>query len=665
MKKVKQNVLLLFVMAVFIYPAYGQNYRNATELNAAISRLAKQNPGKVKIHKLGETFSGLAFQVMEIGTEIKSTNKKKPAIFVLGNPDGNVPIGSEATLKLVKDILANNKTGRFTWYIIPTLNPEALNHYFEKVKFKNMRNLRPHNDDMDDAVDEDGPDDLNGDGYITQMRVLDPTGTYIVDEKDPRIMRKADYTKGEKGMYKLYTEGIDNDGDGKYNEDPKGGVNNNRNFPHLFQAYQATSGVWPGSENEVYALMQFITKHTEIAAIFTFGAVDWCIQAPKGGRKGNADFSKIKIPKRFAKQFGADPNRHYTMDEIIEMVQPMMPEGMELTPSMVAGFLGLGAVVNPLKEDLAFYNELSEQYKEFLKKQNVNLERLSPKAAQNGSFELWSYYQIGVPTFPMSFFTVAKPAKQKKEKQGLSLEQVEKMTNEEFIALGEDSINAFLKNQGAPKQFNAKRIIAMLESGNFTTKKMAEMMKQMPKKAAKNKVDEKTLALLAYNDKELNGKGFVEWKKYQHPTLGEVEIGGFIPYIENTPKAELIDSLIKDRLPWVYTLSDKLAKLSITKHEQKNLGAGIYQLKIWVSNTNYLPFPSNMGNRNKHVPPAVLSIKGKNIEMISGKQRTPIDFIGGNKTIMFKYMIKAPKGSSLQLELVSPNAGNDSKLIKL
>ncbi|MCF6241391.1 MAG: M14 family metallopeptidase [Bacteroidales bacterium] len=665
MKKVKQKVLLLFVMAVFIYPAYGQSYRNATELNTALNRLAKQNPAKVKVHKLGETFSGLPFLVLEIGTETKTSNKKKPAIFVLGNPDGTIPLGSEAALKLAEDILANSKTERFTWYIVPSLNPEALNHYFEKVKFESMRNLRPHNDDMDDAVDEDGPDDLNGDGYITQMRVLDPTGTYIVDKKDPRIMRKADYAKGEKGMYKLYTEGIDNDGDGKYNEDPQGGTNNNRNFPHLFQAYQATSGIWPGSENEVYALMQFITKHTEIAAIFTFGAVDWCIQTPKGGRKGNADFSKIKIPKRFAKQFGADPNRSYTMNEIIEMVQPMMPEGMELTPSMVAGFLGLGAVVNPLKEDLAFYKELNEQYKEYLKKQNINLERLAPQRAQDGSFELWSYYQIGVPTFPMSFFTVAKPVKEKQKKQGLSLEQLDKMTNKEFIALGEDSINTFLKNQGAPKQFNAKRIIAMLESGDFTTKKIAEMMKQMPKKAAKDKIDEKTLSLLAYSDKELKGKGFVKWTKYQHPTLGEVEIGGFIPYLENTPKAELIDSLIMDRLPWIYTLTGKLAKLSITKHEQKNLGEGIYQLKVWVSNTNYLPFPSNMGNRNKHIPPAVLSIKAKGIEMISGKQRTPIDFIGGNKTLMFKYMIKAPKGSSLQLELVSPNAGNDSKQIKL
>ena len=665
MKKVTKSALLLLLLAGFMFPAHGQSYRNATQLNAAVHQLAKKNPAKVKVHNLGKTFSGLPFLMMEIGTEIKASKKTKPAIFVVGNPDGTVPLGSEAALKLAEDVLAQNKTGRFTWYIIPTLSPEALNHYFEKVKFENARNARPHNDDLDEATDEDAPDDLNGDGYITQMRVLDPTGTYVIDEKDPRIMRKADFTKGEKGMYKLYQEGLDNDGDGKYNEDPKGGINNNHNFPHLFHSYKATSGTWPGSETEVYAVMKFVTEHPEIAATFTFGASDFCIQAPKGGRKGSANFDKIKVPKGMAKQFGADPNRTYTMNEIIEMVQPMVPAGMEVTPSMVAGFLGLGAVVNPLKEDLAYYKELSEQYKEFLKKQKVNLERLAPKPAEDGSFELWSYYQVGVPTFAMSFFTVPKPPKEKKSKGGLTLDKLKEMSNEEFIALGEDSINSFLKANEAPKQFNAKRIISMLESGKFTTKQMAEMMKDMPKKKGDKKVDEKTLALLSYSDKDLGGKGFVEWTKVNHPDFGEVEIGGFIPYIETTPKAELIDSLIDDRLPWVFTITDKLAKLKISKQESKALGGGIYEVKVWVSNENYLPFPTYMGDRNKHVPPAVLLIEGKGVEMISGKARTPFDFLGGNKTKEFRFMLKASKGTNLQLKLSTPNAGADTKQIKL
>ena len=344
----------------------------------------------------------MPFLMLEIGNETTKKVKTKAAIFVMGNPDGTVPIATEASLKFAQSILDNKKTEQYTWYIVPVLNPEALNRYFEKVKFEEARNLRPHNDDLDDATDEDGYDDLNGDGYITKMRVLDPMGMYVIDETDSLIMRKADLKKGEKGMYKLYTEGIDNDGDGLYNEDPKGGVNTGINFPHLFHTYKNTTGIWPGSEPAVYSIMEFMYQHPEIAATFTFGATDFCIQAPKGGRKGSANFNKIKIPKRFAKQFGADPDRNYTMKEIIDLVQPTMPSGMELTPSMVAGFLGLGAAVNPEKADLSFYNELNEQYKKFLEGQKINTERLSPKAAKDGSFELWSYYHLGIPTFSIS-----------------------------------------------------------------------------------------------------------------------------------------------------------------------------------------------------------------------------------------------------------------------
>ena len=353
------------------------------------------------------------------------------------------------------------------------------------------------------------------------------------------------------------------------------------------------------------------------------------------------------------------------MDEIIEMVQPMVPEGMELTPSMVAGFLGLGAAINPQKEDLAFYNELSDQYKEFLKKQGVNLERLSPKAAKDGSFVLWSYYHLGIPTFSMNFFTIEKPKKEKKETKGLTIEQMGEMTNDEFIALGEDSINVFLKDNNAPKQFNAARIIEMMKSGQFSTKQMAGMMKDMPKKDGKSKVDKKTLTLMAYSDKELDGKGFVNWTEYNHPTLGKVEIGGFIPYLESTPKAELIDSLIEDRLPWIFTITDKLAQLAITKQESKNIGGGVFEVTIWVSNNNYLPFPTKMGDRNKRLPPAILIITGKNIDMLSGKTRTPINTVAGNKTVKYRYIIKAAKGTTLNLKLTSPNAGSDSKQLKL
>ncbi|MCP5047900.1 MAG: hypothetical protein GY940_12060, partial [bacterium] len=352
---------------------------------------AASNPGITKLHRLGTSPGGVKLSVLEIGPETGKSKKTLPAVFVAANMDGSVHIASEGALYLAQLILKKAEERKDkTWYILPLGNPDAAARYFKKPLRIDSRNNRPYNDDMDDRTDEDGPDDLDGNGIITKMRVKDPQGQWIPVSGDPRLMKRADWTKGEKGIYKLYTEGIDNDKDGKYNEDGPGGVNVGINFPHLFKHYTKTAGQWAGSEEETFHLFKFIYQHPEIGMTLYLGSSNFCLQPPKGGRRGSVDFSKIKIPERMGKRMGFDSSRTYTMKEIIEKAQPMVPPGITLTESMVASFLGLGAAVNPLSGDLKFYNAVSEEYKEYLKAQKTDGKRTAPAAAKDGSFELWA-----------------------------------------------------------------------------------------------------------------------------------------------------------------------------------------------------------------------------------------------------------------------------------
>ncbi len=662
------NPLINFFFIILIlstnFCSFSQDYKDAKKLNESINLLQKQNSSVIKIHKISDSYGKQPINLLEIGTELEKKEKTKPAVFIMGNPEGACLIGSEAVISFAKLILKNKETSRFTWYLLPTLNPDALNHYFEKSKYENYRNNRPVNDDMDDNTDEDGPEDLNNDGYITKMRVKDPEGSYIIDPSEPRRMRKANYKKDEKGIYKIYTEGTDNDSDGKYNEDPYGGVNNGINFPHLFNSHKKTSGLWPGSEDEVFSVMKFIYEHPEIAATFTFGSSDFCISPPKGGRKGSANYDKIKVPKKMASRFGADPNRTYSMEEIIDLVQPAMPEGLELTPAMVAGFLGLGPSVNPLKEDLSFYEELSKQYKDFLKKHGVNINRLEPTPAKDGSFELWSYYHLGIPTFSMNFFTLPKPVKNNSNSAELSLEKISKMTSEDFIALGSEKISELLKKYNAPKKYEASKVIEMVKAGQISPIQISEMLKKMEDSSKNNKKDPKLEALLCYSKNQLSGKGFIDWKEFNHPQLGKVEIGGEVPYVSNNPPFKTIDSLISVRIPWVIELCKKLPELKILDQKTNKLGNDLFELTIWVENSKYLPFPTEMGQRNKRPAPAVLLLEGVGFEVISGNKRTPINTIKGNKTIKNRYIIRTKKGNSISVKLESKFAGKDSKKIK-
>jgi len=672
----KFNRLLLFIGVFWVLGPLDMNAQNVSleynkylspkELNDAAGRLNKKFSQNTRLINLSKTPGNNDINLLEIGPDVQNKEKTTPAVLVVANMEGTVPVSSLAALYLA-DMLLNSeqKQDSLTWYILLCGNPDALDHYFMKSYPVDPRNAKPHNDDMDDLVDEDGYNDLDNNGIITQMRVKDPEGKWILSEDDPRMMRKADPLKGEKGIYKLYQEGLDDDGDGKYNEDGKGGVNVGINFPHLFKPFTETGGLWPGCTDESFSLMKFVYEHPEIAMTFTFGATNFCMVPPKGGRKADADLNKIKIPKRMVSMLNADPEKTYTMKEVMELAKVVVPPGMDVTESMVAGFLGLGAAVNPLNDDLKYYKELAEKYKEYLKKKGMTKERLEPAKAKDGSFELWSYYQLGVPTFTMDLWTLPKVKKEKKEKSGITVESLEKMTPEEFVALGKDKIDTFLKESGAPAQFKAEGVIAKVEDGKITPKQIAGMLKSSPKPKDSKKGDPKLEALLAFSDSLLSGKGFVNWAPFSHPDFDEVEIGGAVPYTDNTPPTEMIDSLLTVQVPWVFEIAKKLPKLRILKTETISRGEGVYELNIWVENLSYLPFPTAMGKRNKQPAPAIVVLDGENVTILSGKKRTPVSELNGLQSKKFTWLVMVDKESQLNIKLTASNAWGDQKQIKV
>jgi len=584
-----------------------RKYSDPAAVNRSIEQLRQANPSLVKVHKFAVTPGGREMLMIEIGKSGTSV----PAVLVGANFSGLTPLATEAAMSLASRVVSDaSLNGKLTWYILPIGNPDAYARFFTRPLWSDPGNGRLFNDDTDDQTDEDGYNDLDGNGIITRMRVKAHDGTWVPVEGEPRLMRKADAAKGERGIYKLYTEGIDDDGDGQYNEDVPGGTNINNNFPHLFKKFGRRSGLYPGSEPESEAMLRFAFSHPEIAMVIAFGQTNYLLSPPKGGRKGSIDTGSIRIPREMGASLGIDVSRTYTLAEVIELVQPMLPPGMTADESMIASFLGLGEVVNPMPDDMIFYNEISSDYKEYLKKKGITAERLDPAQPEEGSFELWAYYHLGVPVFTIDFWGLPKPKEEKKE------------------------------NQGDEKK-------------NDTVK------------ADQQKGDPKEVAQLAFSDKWLDGRGFTPWKSYKHPTLGEVEIGGFTPFSDNTPPESMIDSLLDLQLPYIPELVKRLPRLAIAEVKTTEKGGGVYQLEAWVTNEGYLSFPIAMGKRNKVPAPAILTLEGDGIEILSGKKRTPIGEVGGMKSVKYVWLVRSPKKETLTLRLESKQAGNDSKMTNI
>ncbi|MHB8054439.1 MAG: M14 family metallopeptidase [Candidatus Aminicenantales bacterium] len=657
---------LLFLVANLAaqQTAFGR-YHSPAELNEAFRDIARVNAAFAKIHVLAKSPGGGEVLLIEIGPETGKAEKTLPAVFIGADFDGLFPIAGEAALYLVKQLVEKPDVRKdLTWYVLGCPNPDAAARFFAKPLRADPRNAKAVNDDLDDAVDEDGPEDLNGDGLITMMRVKDPEGSWIPVPGQPRLMKRADWVKGEKGVYKLLPEGLDNDKDGETNEDPVGGANIGIQFPHLFRYFGPGSGLWPGSEPESFAILKFVNEHKEIGLSFVFGGANFCLNPPRGGRRGDVDMNQLRIPKDMAGYINADPDKVYTMAEVMEMAKPFVPEGVTVDEAMVASFLGLGAVVNPLPDDQKFYKELSDKYKEFLKTNKLDEKRLEPAADKDGSFELYSYYQLGLPTFALDFWTLPEVKEEKKEAE-ITPEKLEKMTNEEFIALGEEKIAAFLKSSGAPEGFKAAQVIEALKGGQTTTKQMAEMMKQMPKPPSEEGADPAEKALLAWSDKELTGKGFVVWQSFKHPLLGEVEIGGAVPFADTTPPPAMIETLLKGQVPWVFEIASRMARIQMGSVKATALGGGLYEIEAWIEDAGYLPYPTAMGRRNTRIVPVHVTLEGKGFEIIEGKQRTQVPSVAGNGRQKVRWLVRAEKPGKIEIKAVTQNAWGGAATLDL
>ena len=658
---------ILVAIAVFclipsLLPAGGGDlgYLSPEKINAELKKIAGDNSSIARINTLAKTPGGRDLLMLELGEKEVTA----PAIMVVANMEGNYPIASEAALQLARNLTGEwkDELASRRWYIIALGNPDGYAGFFGKPLYNKFVNDRPVNEDNDEATDEDGPDDLNGDGYITLMRQAHPEGNWLKIEDNPVLMKRADKGKGEKGEYRLFPEGIDNDGDGEINEDGPGGCNPGYNFPHAFKPYIKTDGMWAASEAESRAVLEFAFAHQEIAMILTFGRSNSLKNVPESDKKAAGLKDRYQLPRWMAREVGVDPDEEFTMETLIEMGKEVT--GMaDLNEEMVLQFLGVGAAVNPDREDLSYWNEISKRYNDFIKEAGFETERLEPQPFPTGSVEEWGYFQYGVPTFALDFWTLPDPKKEeeKKEEGAMTPDEIEKMSNEEFIALGNDKIAAFLKASGAPSQYTAEMVVMGLQGGMMTTKKMAEMMRQMKKKEDSGGADATEEALFGHNP-----AAFVEWQPYDPPPLGKVEIGGMIPYSTLAPPMDSVREVIAKQLPFIRELSKMLPEIAIDKVEIKPRSSDVWQVDAWVVNHGFLPYPTHQGQRCQRPTPVVVELTGPGLTFLEGKPRNVLrllDGSGGDQKV--SWLIQAPQGKTINLKAHGFSTGVVEKSVSL
>lgn len=252
-----------------------------------------------QLRSLGKTIEGRDVWLVSLSAPDRAPDTQ-PAILVLGNVHAPHLLGAELATAMVERLVADVDSSeatqkwlsQFTLYVIACPSPDATERNFEMPAREVAGNRRPTDDDRDFEFGEDPPQDLNGDGYITLMRVADPLGTHRPHPDDPRVMITVDKKANEIGSWRLLPEGRDSDGDGQFAEDASDGVDFNRNFTFDYEFFGRQAGPHQVSEAESRAVADFAFAHPNIGVVFCFSPHDNLFEPWKGSSQ--TDGARIK-----------------------------------------------------------------------------------------------------------------------------------------------------------------------------------------------------------------------------------------------------------------------------------------------------------------------------------------------------------------------------------
>lgn len=292
-------------------PAQWNRYRDHAEATKLLQALAKAFPSLCRLESLGKSHGGREMWVLTLSA--KGAASAKPAFWIDGGIHANEIQGPEVVLYTawyLLEMYGRNATvtrllDERTFYLLPILSPDSRDAHMRKPNTTHSPRggERPVDDDRDGLFDEDGADDLDGDGHVTQMRVRDPNGRWKAHPEHPLLLVPC--KPDEKGEFTILgDEGVDSDGDGRVNEDGPGYYDPNRNWGWNWQPPHVQPGAhhYPFSILENRLAADFIAAHPNIAGAQSYHNAAGMILRGPGDRNEHWDDADVAVFDQIARQ---------------------------------------------------------------------------------------------------------------------------------------------------------------------------------------------------------------------------------------------------------------------------------------------------------------------------------------------------------------------------
>ncbi|HHF51804.1 MAG TPA: hypothetical protein ENL46_03865 [Candidatus Aminicenantes bacterium] len=551
-------------------------YYSYEDVVNAVKALNKAFPKLTKLDLVGKSEENRAIYCLTVNNPATGNELDKPGVYVDGNIHGNEIQATEVCLYFLNYILTKyGENERVTelvdkncFYVIPTVNVDGRYHFFNdaNTSSSNRGLRRPKDDDRDGLVDEDFPDDLDGDGNICMMRKKDPLGAYKTDPEDPRLMVRI--KPGEKGEWTLLgQEGIDNDGDGQINEDSEGYVDPNRNwgFDWMPEYVQSGAGDYPFSGEGIKAIASFVRKRPNIC-------VAWAFHNSGGMYLRGPSVKKLTYP----------PQDIQTYDYLGEQAERITP-----------GY-----------HYLVSWKDLYTTYGDFIEWM----------VCCNGAYGfVGELFQSSTETF-----------KTRKEEEKVKPET-------------EAEENFFQES---------------------------------------NEVERERLK---FSDHLAQGELYKSWTAYNHPTYGDIEIGGWVKLSSRLPAPFMLKDLVHRNAMAVLFSAQNTPEVNMDIFEVKKLENDLYRLRVRLTNAKAIPTMSYYAQQHKLYPKDFLLVSGNNIKVLAGgklqnkytdtasyKEHKPelqLLFVPGFGSVEYQFLVSG-KGS-VEIKYDSRHGGKVTKTLQL
>ena len=160
---------------------------------------------------------------------------------------------------------------------------------------------------------------------------------------------------------------------------------------------------------------------------------------------------------------------------------------------------------------------------------------------------------------------------------------------------------------------------------------------------------------------------FADWTSFTHPDLGEVEIGGFLPYATTNPPEADLAALGTAHGEFVVRLAGMLPRVRIVDAQVTDHGGGVFTVEAEIENSGYLPTSLQHGVVSRAVQPTTIQIQVDPMDVITGATKTMEvrQLAGSGARERFTWVIRGRSGERVEIRLRSQKGGTDSATVTL